>query len=510
MKRIFLYISLTLCFLGCNHKDLLWTELVDDLDGRITYLEQICSEMNTNITSLQTIVDVLQSNDYITGIVEIKRDGVVIGYTITFGKHDPITIYHGQDGKDGQNGADGKDGQDGSTPIIGVAKDTDGVYYWTLNSEWLLDENGNKLPVSGSNGKNGATPQLKIEEGYWYVSYDDGTTWTQLGKAVGENGQDGNKGDKGDKGEDGDSMFTSVTQDDNYVYFTLADGTVIKIAKDTNSNDQPNSEFIFTITYDSNGGEGVMLPDTFYYGQAGKVSNCSYVKEGYFSANWNTKPDGTGAPYSYNCQVTIEKNIVLYAQWKKNTGTKNGYEWVDLGLSVKWATMNIGASKPEENGLYFAWGEVEPKDYYSWGTYKYCSGSEYTITKYCTDSYWGNVDNKTILDPSDDAATVNWGGDWRMPTKEEINELLTKCTFTKTGNYIDSPIKIIGKNGNSIILPLSGSYSEDYLSLGQGHGLYWSSSGYNSSGSHISINVDKLSLYSISRYVGLPIRPVCP
>ena len=236
----------------------------------------------------------------------------------------------------------------------------------------------------------------------------------------------------------------------------------------------------------------------------------AYVKEGYFSANWNTKPDGTGAPYSYNCQVTIEKNIVLYAQWKKNTGTKNGYEWVDLGLSVKWATMNIGASKPEENGLYFAWGEVEPKDYYSWGTYKYCSGSEYTITKYCTDSYWGNVDNKTILDPSDDAATVNWGGDWRMPTKEEINELLTKCTFTKTGNYIDSPIKIIGKNGNSIILPLSGSYSEDYLSLGQGHGLYWSSSGYNSSGSHISINFDKLSLYSISRYVGLPIRPVCP
>ena len=206
MKRIFLYISIVLCFLGCNHKDLLWTELVDDLDGRITYLEQICSEMNTNITSLQTIVDVLQSNDYITGIVEIKRDGVVIGYTITFGKHDPITIYHGQDGKDGQNGADGKDGQDGSTPIIGVAKDTDGVYYWTLNGEWLLDDNGNKLPISGPNGKNGTTPQLKIEEGYWYVSYDDGTTWTQLGKAVGENGQDGNKGDKGDKGEDGDSI----------------------------------------------------------------------------------------------------------------------------------------------------------------------------------------------------------------------------------------------------------------------------------------------------------------
>ena len=277
MKRIFLYISIAFCFLGCNHKDLLWTELVDDLDGRITYLEQICSEMNTNITSLQTIVDVLQSNDYITGIVEIKRDGVVIGYTITFGKHDPITIYHGQDGKDGQNGADGQDGQDGvngtdgkdgadgSTPIIGVAQDTDGVYYWTLNGEWLLDDNGNKLPVSGTNGKDGqngsngqdgtdgkdgVTPQLKIEDGYWYISYDNGATWTQLGKSTGEDGKDGQDGSNGTNGkdgkdgQDGDSMFQSVTQDENYVYFTLADGTVIKIAKGTSSDNQPSNEDI--------------------------------------------------------------------------------------------------------------------------------------------------------------------------------------------------------------------------------------------------------------------------
>ena len=232
---------------------------MNDLDSRVTKLEELCKEMNTNITSLQTIVSVLQSNDYITGIIEIKKNGEVIGYTITFGKHDPITIYHGQDGKDGQNGADGKDG---STPVIGVAQDTDGAYYWTLNGEWLLDDNGNKLPVSGTNGKDGQngsngqdgtdgkdgqdgiTPQLKIEDGYWYISYDNGTTWTQLGKAVGENGQDGNKGDKGDKGEDGDSMFQSVTQDENYVYFTLADGTVIKIAKGSGSNDQPNAEDI--------------------------------------------------------------------------------------------------------------------------------------------------------------------------------------------------------------------------------------------------------------------------
>jgi hypothetical protein len=183
--------------------------------------------MNTNIVSIQTIVNVQQSGDYITGIVEVKKDGKVIGYTITFGKHEPITIYNGEDGS-------------ATAPIIGVAKDTDGVYYWTLNGEWLLDDNGNKLPVSGKDGQNGANgsmPQLKIEEGYWYVSYDNGATWTQLGKATGEDGQNG---DKGDKGDTGDSMFQSVTQDENYVYFTLADGTVIKITKKNPNTDLSN------------------------------------------------------------------------------------------------------------------------------------------------------------------------------------------------------------------------------------------------------------------------------
>ena len=284
MKKLSLLL-LTLivsCFTAC-HKDI-WAEL-ENLDQRVTKLEELCKEMNTNITSLQTIVSVLQSNDFITGIVEIKKNGEVIGYTITFGKHDPITIYHGQDGKDGADGKDGQDGQNSSanTPVIGVAQDTDGVYYWTLNGEWLLDDNGNKLPVSGKDGQNGTngsngqdgadgedgkdgadgqdgkdgkdgvTPQLKIEEGYWFISYDNGATWTQLGKATGEDGkdgadgkdgQDGQNGADGKDGQNGDSMFQSVTQDENYVYFTLADGTVIKIAKGNGQNEQPNEDDI--------------------------------------------------------------------------------------------------------------------------------------------------------------------------------------------------------------------------------------------------------------------------
>jgi hypothetical protein len=355
MKKIhLLLLGLTICLFSACHNEL-W-EAIDGLDSRVTKLEELCKEMNTNITSLQTIVDVLQSNDFITGVVEIKKDGEVIGYTITFGKHDPITIYHGQDGKDGADGKDGQDGQNGSVnaPVIGVAQDSDGVYYWTLNGEWLLDDYGNKLPVSGKDGQNGTngsngqdgadgkdgqngedgkdgadgqdgkdgiTPQLKIEDGYWYISYDNGATWTQLGKATGEDGKDGQNGSNGTNakdgkdGQDGDSMFQSVTQDEKYVYFTLADGTVIKIAKSSGSNDQPNSEFIFTITYDPNGGDGEMPLDTFYYGISQSLKYSTFVKKGYHCILWNTKADGTGVPYKQGMELTIDKDITLYAQW---------------------------------------------------------------------------------------------------------------------------------------------------------------------------------------------------
>ena len=246
-KNHLLLLGLTIClFTACHDK--LW-DAIDDLDVRVARLEELCKEMNTNIVSIQTIVNVVQSGDYITGVTEIKKDGEVIGYTITFANYDPITIYHGQDGKDGADGKDGQDGQNGSAsaPVIGVAQDTDGVYYWTLNGEWLLVDNGNKLPVSGKDGQDGANgtmPQLKIEEGYWYISYDNGATWTQLGKATGEDGKDGQNGTDGKDGQDGDSMFQSVTQDESYVYFTLADGTVIKIAKGIYNEDQPNGDEI--------------------------------------------------------------------------------------------------------------------------------------------------------------------------------------------------------------------------------------------------------------------------
>ena len=255
--KIFILFASIVCLVSC--RDGLWNAInelndkYENLDGRVAKLEEKCKEMNTNISSLQTLVSVILNNDYIVSITPIMKENQKIGYTITFAIHEPITIYHGQngaDGKDGQNGKDGengKDGKDGVTPIIGVAQDeTDHAYYWTLNGTWLLDANGNRVPLTskdgkdgqdgkpgqngqdGKDGKDGTTPQLKIENGYWYVSTDSGTTWTQLGKAVGENGQDGKDGKDG---ADGDSMFSSVTQDENFVYFELANGTILTVSK---------------------------------------------------------------------------------------------------------------------------------------------------------------------------------------------------------------------------------------------------------------------------------------
>ena len=207
-------------------------------------LQQECEKLNSNIQALQTMIEALQENDYVTSITPIYEGNVEIGYIITFSQSGSITIYHG---KDGQDGEDGKDGEDGETPFISVRQDTDGIYYWTLNGEWLLDDKGQKIKAvgedgndgegsssgsdgtNGKDGKDGVTPQLKIEEGKWYVSYDNGESWHELGQATGDPGTPGPEGEKGE------SFFNSVTQDEHYLYLVLADGTAITIPKATAS-----------------------------------------------------------------------------------------------------------------------------------------------------------------------------------------------------------------------------------------------------------------------------------
>ena len=357
---------------SCKYDDSeLWNE-VRDHESRITQLEELCSQMNTNISSLQTIVTALQGNDYVTSITPVVSGNETIGYTINFSKSGPVTIYHGEDGKDGANGADGQDGadgKDGHTPVLGVKMTSDGNYYWTIDGEWLLDDEGNKIRANGidgqdgtdgsdgengqdgqdgTNGKDGITPQVKVENGYWYVSYDNAETWTQLGEATtdntpklgirqdtdgnyywtvdgewlldddgnkirangqdgvdgsdGANGQDGQDGadgitpqlkiedgywyvsydngvqwtqlwkatgedgKDGADGKDGDSMFSKVTYDDDFVYLVLADNTTTLMIP------RKDDEFAIIFTGGNelvcSSGETVSIPYTLTYGDS--------------------------------------------------------------------------------------------------------------------------------------------------------------------------------------------------------------------------------------------------
>ena len=193
-------------------------EAIDDLDGRVTTLETLCTELNTNLSALTTLVQAMQKGDYVVSVSPLIEDGVEVGYRIVFKESGVVDLYHGKDGADGADGEDGKDGAngqdgangangtDGHTPVLGTKQDTDGAYYWTIDGEWVLDGEGNKIPLVTV----GATPQLKIEDETWFVSYDDGKTWEELGAAV-------SVGIKDIKEENGELVIT------------MADGTVIAV-----------------------------------------------------------------------------------------------------------------------------------------------------------------------------------------------------------------------------------------------------------------------------------------
>ena len=255
MKRIFGVIALVcaVAMSSCSSKfddGDLWNN-INGLEDRVSKLEEQCKAMNTNIASLQTIVKALQNQKTVT-----KVEQTADGCTIHFSDGTTAVIRNGKDS--------------GSAPVVSIRQDTDGNYYWTLNGDYILvdgqkvkaqgtdgkngqdgtdgkdGQNGTdgKDGADGTNGKDGVTPQLKIDGGYWYITYDNGATWTRLGKATGENGKDGADGKDGVNGQDGkdgtdgkdgrDGDGIKVSQDDSNVYFELNDGTKITIPK---SND---------------------------------------------------------------------------------------------------------------------------------------------------------------------------------------------------------------------------------------------------------------------------------
>lgn len=225
IKLLLAAVVVSLAF-GCSREKDLDSRLTD-LEGRVAALEILCNQMNSNLSSIQTIVSAMEKGDYITNVSPLVENGKTVGYTITFAKGQPISIYNGQNGAAGH------------TPVIAVKQDTDGIWYWTIDGNWLLDANNQKVKAvgidgkdgkdgkdgqngqNGYNGEDGVTPQLKIEDGYWFVTTDGGSTWTKLGKAT------------GDDGASGDSIFTSIdyTSSQDYVEFFVSGGQSFKVLK---------------------------------------------------------------------------------------------------------------------------------------------------------------------------------------------------------------------------------------------------------------------------------------
>ena len=282
------------------------------------------------------------------------------------------------------------------------------------------------------------------------------------------------------------------------VYVYKKDGTKVEyLAANVDSIGFDN---VFTIAFDANGGEGSMDVVKVKEGETITLPTNAFTKGSSTFTGWNTQADGTGTAYADKANVSIVASLTLYAQWEapKDTGIADGHEWVDLGLpsGTKWATMNVGATTPEGYGNYYAWGETTTKSSYSSSNYNYSS-------------------KPTTLPLERDAAYANWGSSWRMPTVEELDELINTSytTWTWTTEKGVNGYKVTSKtNGNSIFLPAAGGRFGSDLSDAGSSGYYLSSSlGTGSSSSACNLGFYSgyvSSSYINARYYGLPVRPV--
>lgn len=294
-------------FSACNaeyNDEAVWQD-IEKLKQKVAELETLCKKTNENIASLQKIVNAVENADYVEDVTPITNDGVVIGYQITFARKGVISLYNGNDGE---------------TPVIGVKKDKDGGFYWTVNGEFVMVD-GQKVSTQRGDG-NGSVPQFKIEDGYWYISYN-GTEWKSVGKAHG--GSDGNG-----------CVFSSVTQDDDYVYFTLADGTLIKISKNASSGNEGDDDdpvlstivgkWILTdLEVDSAFGEpGIEMQEgdwiefksnlTCSWRQEGEIVNGKYKVNNNILSIYDID-DIEYIPCDYQIIELTAKNLVLKVDW---------------------------------------------------------------------------------------------------------------------------------------------------------------------------------------------------
>ncbi len=244
-----------------------------------------------------------------------------------------------------------------------------------------------------------------------------------------------------------------------------------------NFNYTPPQTYTITVLANPTNGGSVSGGGPYQQGQTCTLTATNY--SGFTFDHWTR--NGTTISGGATISFTVTFDATYVAHFIPNTG---GHAYVDLGLpsGLLWATCNVGADSPEEYGDYFAWGETQPKDNYSWSTYQHSNGGTYqnpNLTKYCTDAnygYNGFTDNLTTLLPEDDVATAQWGSNWRMPTQAECQELLSNTTnIWTTQNGVNGRL-FIATNGNSLFLPAAGYLNGMSLSDVGTWGSYWSSS----------------------------------
>lgn len=481
---------------------------IDGLKNRVAALEVLCERVNGNVSSLQTLVAAIQNQDAIISVTDLPDKA---GYAVLFTSGKTIYLYNGVNGKDGLNG---KDGSDGHNPVISVRLDSDGIYYWTLDGEWLIVD-GKKVKAEGVDGKagddgmDGITPQLKIEDGFWYITYDGGKNWSKLGKAVGEDGKDGDAAD---------SFFKSVTVEDGYAVFVLNDkdqttikvpmtGTVgsitglkyvpeysdgcIRVPYNTKGTDivpvdfsvrfevLPSSAAVYVAEQwktilsakavytnpvtKASAGDFVTMTVTDVKEANGVISvvlSAAGLSEDFFKSDGKNDlsaslfvkiTDGGGEVSSDYIPL-----VPIFKEEEKVDIPGSVAEAVDLGLSVDWASWNVGAESEFDEGGVYGWGDP--------------TGEKISQN---LDHYPSPLPPMSISGGEYDIATALWGGNWRVPTSKEWSELSANCSRVVGSSYGVKYIKFVSKkNGNSIYIPYfpSNYIFNRYYRFGE----YWS------------------------------------
>ena len=516
MKGNFIRVlAISAILLGCGkYDDSTIRSDISDLNSRVSALEQQCRNMNENLSSLQAIVVAVQKQDCIVSVTELPDNA---GYAVLFTSGKTIYLYNGVNGENGKNGTDGMDGH---TPKISVRLDSDGVYYWTLDGEWLIVD-GKKVKAVGTDGSEGAggkdgadgiTPKLKIEDGFWYITYDNGVTWSKLGKATGDDGKDGKNG------LDGSSFFKSVTIEDGYAIFVLNDKeqTMFKVpmAGTVSANTVTGIKYVpeysdgiircpyntkatdiipgsFTVRFEilpssaaaymadnwksmlsakaiytrpatkSSVGDFVAMPITdvkVANGIASIVVSAGELEENFFRSDSRSSLSASIFLKIKDGDNEISSDYIplvpVFNEAEKIDIPGSVANIVDMGLSVDWASWNVGAESEFDRGGNYGWGDPTGEKI-SWDN---------------LDDYPSPFPPECISGGEYDIATQMWGEGWRIPTKEEWTELDVNCVQTVGSSYGVKYMKFVSKiNGNHIYLP----YSENVKIDNEEKGCYW-------------------------------------